>query len=87
MTGIGGAEVSAYALGTTCNAHNTPVTCTGGVELFFLYVGCPGERSSFAEIVDLPEFANLPEWSKGVVLRTTTVRCAWVQTPQLAGFA
>ena len=28
--------------------------------------------------------ASLPEWSKGVVLRTTMRKRAWVRTPQLA---
>lgn len=28
--------------------------------------------------------ANMPEWSKGVVLRTTKRKFAWVRTPLLA---
>ena len=28
----------------------------------------------------------MPEWSKGVDLRSTTGLCAWVRTPQLTGF-
>ncbi len=32
------------------------------------------------------ETASLPEWSKGVVLRTTKRKLAWVRTPQLAFF-
>lgn len=35
-------------------------------------------------VVELIEKANLPEWSKGVVLRTTKRKLAWVRTPQLA---
>jgi hypothetical protein len=29
---------------------------------------------------------SLPEWSKGVVLRTTKRELAWVRTPQLVNF-
>ena len=29
---------------------------------------------------------SLPEWSKGVVLRTTKRKLAWVRTPQLVNF-